>query len=370
MRVALIVPGFSQHDADWAIPVLQNLAVALAHEHQVEIFSLRYPAAGRYQVAGLSHCAIGGGQRFGLASIPIWWHAVAAIRQRHRQAPFDILHAFWADEPGFVGALAGRFLHRPVITTIGGGELTFLPEINYGTQGSAVRRTIVRLAMSAAEMVTAGSKYQCDLALAHGLDTNKLHQVPLGIDLTQFFPLPTPEWQRPTLLQAASLTPVKNQSLLLSVLARVRDRLPAIRLIVAGDGPLADGLLQQAEEMGLEKSIVWLSAWPHIQMPRFYGQGHLYIQSSLHESQGVAVLEALACGLPVLGTPVGLMAEVAARPANGSPELLADQIFEIMSDRLGYELLRSQSRQLAEGRFSLGQTVARFGSLYQQLARS
>jgi glycosyltransferase involved in cell wall biosynthesis len=230
-----------------------------------------------------------------------------------------------------------------------------------------VRRAIVRFALSAADQVTAGSKYQCDLAVKQGLDPGKVRQIPLGVDLDRFLPGPTVDWQQPTLLQAASLTPVKNQALLLSVLEQVRTQIPAIRLILAGDGPLAASLRQAAKGHGLAETITWQADRPHPRMADFYHQGHVYVQSSLHESQGVAVLEALACGLPVMGTPVGLMVELAAQRTSWSPHVLADQIISILSDRSGYEALRRRTRRLAEERFDLDQTVARFTEMYHDL---
>ncbi len=106
MRIGLVLPGFSAHPDDWAIPALQTFAMHLAREHQVTVFSQRYPAKGCYQFAGLTHYALGGGGKFGLGVIKVWLETVRAIARQHKKTPFDVLHAFWADEPGFAAVLA------------------------------------------------------------------------------------------------------------------------------------------------------------------------------------------------------------------------------------------------------------------------
>ena len=233
MRIALITPGFSAHAHDWAIPALLNLARALAQRHEVHVFSQRYPARGLYQFDGLTHHAIGGEQKFGLASARLWLRTSQAISRQHRQTPFDLLHAFWADEAGFAAALAGLKLKRPVIVSLGGGELTDLPQINYGAQRFLARRLTTWYALHQATLVTAGSNYQLDLCRAHHLPKPKLRLAPLGVDTRLFRPAqPAPSLcstqAGPVIVQAASLVPVKNQRLLLEVFSLVTKERPQL----------------------------------------------------------------------------------------------------------------------------------------------
>ncbi|MBI1876655.1 MAG: glycosyltransferase, partial [Chloroflexi bacterium] len=190
MRIALITPGFSAHAHDWAIPALLHLAQSLAQTHELHIFSQRYPARGVYQFDGLTHHAIGGGQKFGLTSARIWLHTTQAIVRQHRQTPFDLLHAFWADEAGFSAVLAGARLKRPVVVSLGGGELVNLPEINYGAQRFLARRLTTRYTLKQAALVTAGSKYQLDLCRTRQAPESKLRLASLGIDTNLFQPPP------------------------------------------------------------------------------------------------------------------------------------------------------------------------------------
>ncbi len=367
MRIALIVPGFSHNANHWAIPALQNLACCLAQSHEVTVFSLRYPQAGIYRFGGLTHIALGSGQQGGVSSLRLWQKAVWTIVQAHRQRPFDLLHALWVDEPAFTAVLAAAFIKKPVLASVGGGELVYFPDLNYGTQSSWLRRQIIHLALRWATAVTSGSLYQLNQCRARGVLAEKLRLAPLGVDSERFQPGPTPDWSHPTIVQAASLVPVKEQQLLLEVIRRVQTAVPAVHLILAGNGPQANDLREWAAHHGLTGAIAWLGKVPYPAMPAVYQRAHLYLQTSRHESQGISVLEAMACGLPVMGTAVGLMPEVAACPPTHDPAALAAQIIHILGNREEHERQRRQARATAVNRYSLLVRTEAFLEIYRQL---
>lgn len=367
MRIALVVPGFSRDAGEWAIPVLQELAFALSSRHEVEVFSLRYPPAGRYQVGPLPVWASGGGRRFGLASLAVVAGTVRGIARRHRHHPFDIIHAFWADEPGLAAALAGRVLGLPSLATLAGGELVYLAEADYGSYGSAPRRILTRLSLAMVKGITTASDYQAALAVERGVPPEKLTRVNLGVNTHRFQPGSSADPNRPVLLQAASLVPVKNQALLLEVLGLVSQTLPEVRLLLAGDGPLRGRLALQARAQGLDGRVVWLGRRGYPEMPGVYHQAHLYVHTSRHESGPMAVVEAMACGLPVIGTPVGLLPEVASLPASLEASALAEESIAILGDAGRYQALSHQARGRVESAFSLEQTASNFEGLYTRL---
>jgi glycosyltransferase involved in cell wall biosynthesis len=102
-------------------------------------------------------------------------------------------------------------------------------------------------------------------------------------------------------------------------------------------------------------------------MPAALRQGHVYLQSSRHEAQGMAVLEAAACGLPVLGTPVGILPEIAAAPARDDLAELAEAAAGFLADPARREAWRAEARpRVAE--LALGPTTGRLADLYAELA--
>jgi len=369
MRVALILPGFSATTADWAIPALQNLVQQLGQQVDLHIFSQRYPTPGAYNFEGIPHHALGGGQNFGIQSLRIWLRSSQAIIAQHQQTPFDLLHAFWADEAGFSAAIAAQKIKRPLVVSLGGGELTHLPDIAYGAQRFLVRRLTTRFALRQATRVTAGSNYQLDLCRQHRVPLAKLRLVPLGVDTHRFQP-PSAKpdlHQHPALIQVASLLPVKNQALLLQTLHHLKQKLPHITLHLVGSGPLEKGLVALSHELKVHENIRWYSQVGYPELPALFQQAHLYVQTSRHESQGMAVLEGLACGVPMIGTPVGVGPEVAGWPPQTGAEALAQQAAQILQDEAGYLAQAQAAREVAESQYTLAKTTANFINIYQEI---
>src|SRR5438034_616789 len=168
MKVGLIVPGFSADADDWCIPALRHLARALARTDDVRVVAVRYPyRAARYPVEGASVIAIGGAEARGTAALDVWRKTLGLLIREHRRQKFDVLHAFWATESGFLTALAGRLLRVPSLISLAGGELVSLPAINYGDQRVAWERLKIRASLRLASAVSAGSRYLLGMAQRH-----------------------------------------------------------------------------------------------------------------------------------------------------------------------------------------------------------
>ncbi len=393
MRIALITPGFSASEADWCVPALLDLVRVLAELDEVTVFSLRYPhSRGAYAVHGATVLPTGGAQRAGWRRLPILWRTLARIRRAHRERPFDLLHALWAHEPGFLAVLAGRLLRLPVVVSILGGELADLPDLDYGGDRGRVNRWLVARALAGADLVTTGSRWLAE-EVASRVPPAKLRRQPLGVDFDRFRPYsPSSETLprkiprltgNPSLLQVASLSPVKDQAILLGALARIVDRYPRAHLHLVGEGELDDELEGLAGELGIAERVVLHGAVDHGRLAGYYQQADLYVQSSRFESQGMAVLEAVACGCPVVGTSVGVLPELGERGGTaeagtaeaaelgtakpGDAVTLADAMHAVLRDQDLCDQLRA-AQAAAVRAYELRAGVARWRGLYRSLS--
>ncbi len=361
MKVGLVLPGFSANERDWCIPALLDFVRVLARQAEVHVFTLRWPnQPAKYAVYGASVHALGGARRLGPRVVGLWARAVAAIAAEHRRGAFDVLHAFWVDEPGWVAAWAGRRLRVPVVLSLAGGELARLPDIRYGLQLLPGRRRLLRWALRQAAAVTAGSRFLCDLARRDNL-APEVRLAPLGVDTRLFAPPAAPAGTPPTLLSVGSLVPVKDHALLLRVFRRVLAEQPEARLHIAGDGPLRAELQAAAADL----PVSFLGAVDHGALPAVYARASLLVQTSRYEAQGLAVLEAGACGLAPAGTAVGVLPEIGQAACDEAG--LAERLSELLQDDPGRAALGAAAQARASSDFELGGCVDRFVNLYVEV---
>ena len=381
MRIGLITPGFSADESDWCIPALLDLVRELSARHDLHVLTLRYPHQRRtYQVYGATVHALGGATAGGLHRLPLLARGLAAIRQAHHQAPFDVLHGLWADEPGFLAVSAGRLLGVPAVVSLLGGELVALPEIGYGGQLSRSNRWLTGQALRHAHAVTTGSELLREIA-APCVGRGRLAVQPLGVDTHLFSPAQPDRVPKGVitlagefkLLHVASLVPIKDQVTLLRSVALVAKQHPGVHLHVLGDGPLRVLLDTEAQALNLSEHVTFHGNVPHERLSDFYRAADLFVLSSRYESQSLVVLEAAACGCPATGTAVGILPELLLpeylAPVGDSAALAAAIEHGLEQPRRLVEAGFTAHR-IAINRYSLGQTVPAFEALYLTLATS
>ncbi len=385
MKVAWVVPGFSSDERDWCIPALLDLARVLAQQAELHIFSLRYPhRRAVYPVYGATVHSFGGGLDSDWRALRLWGQALAAIRAEARRGRFAVFHAFWLQDAGTVATLAALLTRTPTILSLGGAEMARLPDIGYGEQLHPRQAAIMRFSLRRAAWVTGGSRYILDLTRPHlpPAAWAKLRLAPLGVDTTRFSPSPHfpsapglgrgkkgEEPHGPRLLHVGSLLPVKDQATLLRALRRVADVEPGVHLTIVGGGPLEGHLRRLCSELGLESQVTFAGAISHDRLPDYYRDADLFVLSSRHEAQNMAVLEAAACGLPAVGTAVGVLPDLAPEAAwavpVGDAAALAEAIIALWHDPPRRAAMAQAAWAIVAAEYSLERAADRFWELYQ-----
>lgn len=158
---------------------------------------------------------------------------------------------------------------------------------------------------------------------------SKIHVIPGGVDIQRFqanlsrqdarSKLNWPD-NRPILFTSRRLVHRVGVDKLLEAIATIKPRIPDVWLAIAGRGHIQAALQQQATELGLEDNVKFLGFIPDEDLPLAYQAADFTIMpSQSFEGFGLAVVESLACGTPVICTPVGGMPEILS---SFSPDLI------------------------------------------------
>lgn len=241
----------------------------------------------------------------------------AAVREELERFRPDIIdsHYLYPDACG-VERLA-RELGFPFACSARGSDVYVLGRI------AAARRRI-RSALSRAAAVIAVSE-----DLARTMRREDLHQgpvevIPNGIDPERFFPRPRKDTRDrlglsgsgPLAVCVGILAPVRGQELLLRALAE--PGAPGeLRACLVGEGPDGERLRELARSLGIEGRVTFAGSRPHEEIPLWFAASDLSVQLNRSAGSPNAVLESLACGVPVLATDIPAMREVIRSPADG-----------------------------------------------------
>jgi N-acetyl-alpha-D-glucosaminyl L-malate synthase BshA len=173
----------------------------------------------------------------------------------------------------------------------------------------------------------------------------------------------------PVLFHVSSFRPVKRVTDLVDVLARVRRRMRA-RLILVGDGPDRPRLMARAREAGLTKCIGLLGT--HTEFVDYLRHADAFVLPSESESFGVAALEALSCGVPVLAYRVGGIPEVVTDDvgrlvAPFDIDALAEAALDVLSNPGLRDALGRGARARAEARYHRDAAIDRYENHYRRV---
>ncbi|RMH71056.1 MAG: glycosyltransferase family 1 protein [Gemmatimonadetes bacterium] len=314
LNIGLVTAGFRAHETDWFLPWQTRLVHELQKKVAVRVFPLRYPVQDKpYQVDNVWVFPHAKGQLPGIHWLRMvqnrWWTMV----QEHRRKPFDRLHAIWANEPGAIAALVAKSLKLPLTVTLAGGELTGLKDIRYGSQLSGLQRQCVRYTLNQADQIVVGSDYIRDQCRSlFPASTAKLHKIPLGVEIEHFSPLPEKATSTGELrlIAVGGLIPVKDHATLIRGAALAYRQGVKLRLDLIGEGSQREALQYLIQQEGLADRVR-LPGWiPHHKLAAYYQQADVVALTSRHESFCLSILEGMACGLPAIATPVGVLPEV------------------------------------------------------------
>jgi sugar transferase (PEP-CTERM/EpsH1 system associated) len=298
---------------------------------------------------------------------------IAAVARRYK---LNVLHARgW---PTLVETALAARLARVRVTIYGfhGRTLEDLQGINLR------RRWIQKVMIRSYQCVlTLNRRMQSELAAECGLSEDHIRIIANGVDVKTFRPhedrnalraafgLPK---DRFIIGNVARLDPVKNHEVILRALCRMRDRGLKPLFMLVGEGPHRAMLEQEIRRLQIATDVCLFGYSDRIS--RLLNCMDLYVQSSFYEGFSNTILEAMACGLPVLATDVGGTADLLDNGREGflfqpaDDEALAALIMRLQQDNPLRRSMAERARRRVLEHFSVHTMVRNYEVMYLELA--
>jgi glycosyltransferase involved in cell wall biosynthesis len=292
-------------------------------------------------------------------------HIAATLhRDRASAGPVARIHAHFAHDPALVGLLAHRLTGISFSLTAHARDLYGIPE---GTLATRTR---------AADAVVTCCRANADY-LARTVGTDRLHLVHHGVDLDQFRPAPrSVDAGPPTILSVGRLVEKKGFADLLRASAHLQRTGVDFRLVICGDGPLRAELEQLRHELHIEERVELIGALPqHELVPRFQ-QADVFALVPLVAADGDrdgvpnVLVEAMACGVPVVTTAVGGIPDLVCHDGNGLVAQpcdigdIAHHLAVLLEDEPRRRALGREARATVEAHFDARVAATRLATLF------
>ncbi len=344
--------GHEVHFITYAMPFRLRSYSERVYFHEVDTTTGRYPLFEHYPYT------------LALASKQ---HEVAL------QQKLDVLHVHYAIPHATTAWLAREMLgpsrHLKVITTLHGTDITLV-----GQEESF--HAITKFSIEKSDAVTAVSSYLKDETVrAFGCDPSRITVIPNFVELDEYKPRESlrrdglcPPGHK-LISHISNFREVKRVKDVVRVFSRIRRAMPATLLMI-GDGPERDDAEREARELEVAGDVRFLGRLDTV--AGLLQQSDLFVLPTQSESFGLAALEAMACGVPVVGSRAG-----------GLPEVVEDGISGILEPpgsveamgRRAVELLRDPARHaamveaaVARGRlFDANRIVPMYEALYREM---
>jgi glycosyltransferase involved in cell wall biosynthesis len=337
--------------------VVANLARQIRRRFQLHVICLEGlgPVAGQIAYAGVPvECM--GHRNTSVA------RSVLELRRRLKALRPDVVHTH-NEKAHIRGALA-------MVGWSGGPALVHTRHGRSRVMGWAAGLAN-RIAVWRSTFIVSVSQDASAITRLEGASAASVRVIRNGVDIDPIEE--SPDRRRPRRAVAvARLTPVKDVSTLLRAARLVADVHADFHLDILGEGPSRPGLEALRRTLQLERHVTFHGAAADV-------RGHLaaaslFVQSSLSEGISLALLEAMAAGLPVVATDVGGTPEVVEHRVTGmlvtpsDPDGLATAMLTVLGDRELARTMGRSARTRAETSFSVRQMAASYEALYQEVS--
>ncbi|HEY0866684.1 MAG TPA: glycosyltransferase family 4 protein [Fimbriimonas sp.] len=283
--------------------------------------------------------------------------AVLQMRRTIRQGNFDLVHTHLSTS-SVNGCLAARLAKVPALATVHGmsGKLSYVFADHLIGVSQNVKSHLIDQGVPANKVSVVYNGLKFEPAKPTGISARRSFEV-LGT---------------PVIGTVARVTELKGIEYGIESIARLIDDFPHIQYVVAGDGDRLEACRGHARDLGIERHVTFLGYQKDV--ASVLSTMDLFLFPSLKEAMGIALVEAMAAGLPIVSTTVGGIPEVVT-PDCGilvpprSAEALAEAAREVLVNDLKSLSMSESARRRAETMFSVPAMVKGVDQVYRTMMR-
>lgn len=342
--------GHEVHFITSSTPFRLNKTYANIYSHQVEVNTYSVFQYAPYDIA-----------------------LATKIAEVIKNEKLDLLHVHYAI-PHAVCAILGRDMagsNIGIVTTLHGTDITVL-----GSDASL--KESIRYGIEKSDIVTAVSNSLRDQTYELIKPDKKIETVYNFVDEREYHPQDSTKLKaelgiaadEKVMIHVSNFRNVKRVQDVVETFSLARQQLDC-KLMLVGDGPEMSRIIQQVRDLGLEDDVLFLGK--RDSTAEFYNISDIKLLLSEKEAFGLVLLEAMACGVPVIGSNVGGMPEIIEPGINGylvelgDTQKAAQYVVEMLSDETKLQKLRQGSLKTVSERFHSSKILEQYEGLYEQL---
>lgn len=350
----LVERGFEVHVMSLARPVRLNTVSPRLFFHEVKGVE-GWPYDHSWYDVALANMMVGLVKTAGLGLIHVHYampHAVSAYLARQM--------------------LRAQGMRVPIITTLHGTDVTYVSE-------HPSFAAVMKFVMAESDGLTAVSQSLADGTHRQFNFTRRIEVIPNGVNVERFRPArrstrlaPFKRDRHPVIMHVSNFRLPKRTPDVVEIFARVRANLRAT-LVMVGDGAELDQAMERAKQLGVAEDVRWLGKQDAVET--LLPHADVFLLPSEKESFGLAALEAMACGVPVVASRVGGLPEVVRHgvdgylEASGDVEAMAQRCLEVLKAPALAKRLGRAGRQRAEREFGINLMVSQYERYYQRILK-
>jgi glycosyltransferase involved in cell wall biosynthesis len=248
----------------------------------------------------------------------------------------DLLHAYWIVPGGFMAVITGMLTRKPIVATAAGSDLNI-------AAASRVVALFARFTLKRLSALISVSRPLAEKALALGISQSKSMVIPgpVGIDMETYASpacLKKRALKKIQLLYTGNLESPKRVDTIIRAAGHLNTKGVEFHLTIAGEGLLQADLENLAVSLGIKTHVEFKGRVEHDKIPELMQASHVFLHCSENEGLPVAIMEAMAAGLPVIAANVGGVPELVKNEVTGysfnfdDDKGFADRIVQLSND--------------------------------------